>query len=146
MNLTLARFEFTGNSTLGALYQESRYLCYVLEDAVRKEKVYGRTAIPSGRYQVEITWSDRFDKPLPLLADVPLFTGIRIHPGNTSLHTDGCLLPGYGKGRLGDELSVTRSKDAMDNLILPIFKNPKESVYLTILGGYPAEEMTGETK
>ncbi len=34
----------------------------------------------------------------------------------------------------------------MDNLIFPLFKNPKESVYITILGGYPAKEMTGEIK
>ena len=41
-------------------------------------------AIPEGRYAVVITWSPKMKLYLPLLLGVPMFSGIRIHPGNTA--------------------------------------------------------------
>lgn len=64
-----------------------------LADINRKE-VYGKTAIPTGHYQVEITYSHRFKRLLLILVSVPGFAGIRIHPGNRHIDTEGCLLPG----------------------------------------------------
>ena len=74
----------------------------MLEDAVReipgkpvKEwKVQNKTAIPAGDYEVIISNSQRFRRPLPLLLGVEGFAGIRIHPGNSSANTEGCLLIG----------------------------------------------------
>lgn len=60
-------------------------------------KMKTRTAIPTGRYEIVISFSDRFKKLLPLFLDVPAFGGIRIHPGNSTENTDGCLLPGTSK-------------------------------------------------
>lgn len=68
---------------------------YTCEDVVRDHKIPGLTAIPAGVYKVEMTYSNRFHRVMPLLLDVPGFTGIRIHAGNSSTDTDGCILVGF---------------------------------------------------
>ena len=89
--------------TIGKMYINGEYFCDTLEDTDRglkrdmslselKElKEYGRTAIPTGEYVLTITYSDRFAKMMPLINDVPAFSGVRIHPLNTSKETDGCI-------------------------------------------------------
>lgn len=148
IELTLARHEFTSNATLSAFYLGPKYLCNFLEDAVRKVKIYGKTAIPCGRYRVDLTWSGRFNCMLPLLVNVPLFTGIRMHSGKeetTVLDTEGCLLPGFDYQRNGADIKLYRSREAKEKLIMPIFQNANgEEVWITILGGYSASEMSKE--
>ncbi len=80
--------------TFGRMYINGKPVCWTLEDQEREEKVYGKTAIPTGTYKVTITYSNRFKRELPLLIDVPNFAGIRIHPGNTAADTEGCILVG----------------------------------------------------
>ena len=70
------------------------------------------TAIPTGTYNVVITPSNRFKRDLPLLENVPGFTGIRIHPGNTAADTEGCILVGKGHSTR----SVTDSRAAFNDL------------------------------
>lgn len=102
MELRLIREPSIQGATLGSLYVDGRWQCWMLEDQireipglpVREWKVPGHTAIPAGRYQITITESVRFRRPLPLLIGVPGFAGIRIHPGNRKSDTEGCLLPG----------------------------------------------------
>lgn len=97
MELDLKRRWLTEASTVGELYVDGVRECYVLEDRYRpppEAKVYGATCIPLGRYEVRITHSPKFKRDLPLLIDVPGFSGVRIHPGNTASDTEGCLLPG----------------------------------------------------
>lgn len=84
---------------MGSLYVDGVWQCWTLEDIVRPEKIMHETAIPAGRYPVTITFSERFQKPMPLLGDVPGFTGIRIHAGNTEADTSGCILVGQQRGR-----------------------------------------------
>lgn len=81
---------------------ENQYLCNILEDKFRgndlsKCKVAGQTCIPEGNYKIIMSYSPRFDRELPLLVNVPFFSGVRIHSGTTAEHTEGCLLPGENK-------------------------------------------------
>jgi len=67
---------------------------YTLEDEIRPDgvKVYGKTAIQAGKYDVILTMSNRFGRLMPLLLDVEGFKGIRLHGGNTSKDSHGCPL------------------------------------------------------
>ena len=78
---------------------EALYLCDTLEPQWRDykngaRKIMGRSAIPEGRYAVVITYSPKLEQWLPLLLNVPKFSGIRIHAGNTAEDTEGCILVG----------------------------------------------------
>lgn len=97
MKLTLKRTDFTDNSTIGELFIDGAFFCYTIEDKVREVKIKGVTAIPTGTYKVIVNMSNRFKKLMPLLLDVPNFEGVRIHAGNTSADTEGCLILGYSK-------------------------------------------------
>ena len=81
MELRIKRTDFSDQSTIGELSVNGQFECYTLEDKVRPEKIAGKTAILAGRYEVVISFSQRFQRPLPLLLKVPNFEGIRIHPG-----------------------------------------------------------------
>lgn len=106
MLITVKRYDFKDTYTVGRLYIDDVYFCYTLEDKVRQgEKVNGQTAIPNGTYSVIIDLSTRFGKQLPHILNVPNFTGVRIHPGNTSKDTEGCILLGKtydGKDFIGN--------------------------------------------
>jgi len=106
MLIEVKRFEFKDTYTIGKMYLDGQYECYTLEDVVRKgAKVNGQTAIPTGTYNLIINHSNRFNRDLPLLENVPNFTGVRIHAGNTSAHTEGCILVGTtwsGKDFIGN--------------------------------------------
>lgn len=133
MKLTLKRFHFADTYTIGKLFINGKEFCDVLEDVVRDKnkdgdlqdageaKVYGRTAIPFGTYKVVLTMSNRFKIVLPLLVDVPEFEGIRIHAGNDSADTHGCLLVGENKERG----KVLNSRATMDKL-MPILEKEKD--------------------
>lgn len=95
--------------TIGKLYIDGNYFCDTLEDTVRDIKIVGKTAIPAGTYKVKKTMSPRFQKILPEILNVPNFSGVRIHSGNTAADTDGCLLLGLNKAKG----QVLCSKNAM---------------------------------
>lgn len=109
-----------GKPTLGKLYVDGVYECETLEDEYRGDdmakKVKGATAIPCGTYPLLITDSPRFGKPLPLVANVPGFEGIRIHTGNDAGDTEGCLLVGTARGVLNGVRAVLDSRTAYARL------------------------------
>lgn len=99
LELDLWRFQCTPKGTLGKLSVDGKFFCFTLEDVDRLlehgyPKIAGETCIPRGRYPVVITYSNRFKRDLPLLKDVPLFEGIRLHAGNFTGDTEGCPLVG----------------------------------------------------
>lgn len=100
MKLTLYRKTLTSKSTIGELYVNGAFFCFTLEDTVRPEgvKVYAETAIPAGAYSIALTYSNRFKVIMPLVVNVPMFEGVRIHPGNSAINTAGCILVGKTKG------------------------------------------------
>lgn len=107
--------------TLGKLYANGQFWGHTCEDEVRKEgvKVYGRTAIPSGTYRVENSYSNRFKKVLPAILNVPGFEGIRIHGGNHAEDSLGCIL----LGELRSPNGVYKCADTISLLIQRINAN-----------------------
>jgi hypothetical protein len=132
MELLLKRRWLTERSTVGELFIDGRFECFVLEDRYRpppEPKVYAQTAIPCGTYEVVITQSPRFKRLLPLVVGVPGFSGIRIHPGNVPADTEGCLLP----GRVRAEDRVLESRVAFDALFDRMMAaHQREAITLTI--------------
>ena len=105
MHLKLSRTNAALDSTLGELSIDGVLQCYTLEDELRDVKVPGETAIAAGVYQimprVEGTLHLRYLARYPdihvgmaWLQDVPEFTYVYIHTGNTDDDTDGCILVG----------------------------------------------------
>ena len=112
MNLELKRIFKGKDYTIGRLFIDGEYFCDTLEDPVRqldsiKDKIYSKTAIPTGKYKVSMSvvspkYSIRKSYNwcggrLPRLLDVPFFEGVLIHSGNTPDHTAGCILVGENK-------------------------------------------------
>lgn len=99
-------------------------------EEIKKIKVYGETAIPSGTYNVIMNYSPRLKKIMPLLLNVKGYEGVRIHSGNTNKDTLGCLVVGKNdvKGKVTNSrywtnILIEEIKKALDN---------KESVKLII--------------
>jgi hypothetical protein len=129
MKIELERRALRETYTIGRLYIDGSGFCDTLEDKVRPEgvKVYGETAIPAGTYKVLLTHSARFNRVLPLLVDVPMFSGIRIHPGNVAADTHGCILVGVNdvKGR------ISRSRETFNRLFKELQKADSITIEIT---------------
>jgi hypothetical protein len=137
MKLELKRVKLADTFTVGRLYADGEFVCYTLEDTVREVegqpvsewKIHGQTAIPRGNYTVNITLSQRFQVNLPILHDVPSFTGVRIHTGNSSKDTEGCIL--VGESWDGSSGWIGSSKIAF-SLLMPKIENATDSVTISI--------------
>ncbi len=124
------------NSSTKQLVNSSteEYFCDTLEPTWRDYahgayKMKGCSAIPEGRYPVVVTWSPKFEQWLPLLLNVPKFSGIRIHAGNTSCDTEGCILVGENRevGKLLD------SRRTLARLMKLLRERPEgEAIHITI--------------
>lgn len=120
MILKVKRFQFNEKATIGKFYINDKFHSYTLEDVVRPDgvKIFGETAIPAGIYRVEMYPSARFKRMMPCLMNVPNFTGILIHKGNTDVDTHGCIL--LGNVLSGPDL-ITHSTEAF-NAFFPLFE------------------------
>ena len=89
--------------TIGRMYVDGMFFCNTLEDKCRglddsmdideilKIKVYGKTAIPTGKYDVKYVLSPKFGRKMPRLQNVKGFEGILIHALNKPEETEGCI-------------------------------------------------------
>lgn len=140
VDITLTRRWFTERTSIGEFFfqQEAVRNCYILEDVARapEVKIPEVTCIPAGDYWLKITFSQRFQRLLPLIYNEEfykdptgrvyydfvhfgnvIFTGVRIHIGNFDYNTEACQLPGLNKGYN----KVLNSKDAFDPLYDKIY-------------------------
>ena len=147
MEITLTRIAKRKTYTIGRLTIREQiddeysageadvYFCDTLEPTWRDykngaRKMKGQSAIPEGRYAVVISWSPRMQKWLPILLGVPMFTGIRIHAGNTSKDTEGCILVGENR-KVGMVVnSNTWLKRLKDRIVAA--KERGEAVWITV--------------
>ena len=95
--------------TIGKLYLDDVYFCDTIEDKdrglnqtmsindIKKKKIYGETAIPTGTYQLVIDYSNRFKKNMAHILNVPGYEGIRLHTGNSASDSLGCIIVGKNK-------------------------------------------------
>lgn len=118
MKILLKRKKFLSDRTIGELTINGKFKCYTLEDTVRPEgvKIPGQTAIPAGEYTVIVTHSQALKRRLPLLLNVPGFTGVRIHGGNRPEHTRGCILVAHHLNELTNEI-YDSAADAITDIL-----------------------------
>ena len=129
IKLRLERIYKGSKYTIGKLFINDEYFCDTIEDIdrglkssmsveyIKKKKVYAETAIPTGTYKIEMTYSSKFKRILPLLVDVKGFSGIRIHRGNTEIDSSGCIIVGENKVK-GKVINSTRYEIALVNKLL----------------------------
>jgi hypothetical protein len=135
MELMVNRDVFTEDSSLGQLFIDDEFECYTLEDKFREVegelpevwKVKGETAIPLGRYEVQLLLSPRFGFVTPHLLNVPGFSEIEMHPGNTDKDTEGCILVGTQR----DADSLSNSRIAFGALMEKL-SSTTEAIFITV--------------
>lgn len=152
MHIYLDRKYKLHDYTIGKLYINGEYFCDTCEDTDRhlttdmpeaqiiREKVYGKTAIPTGTYHIDMdtvspkfrnkSWAHPYFGKLPRLLPVPGWSGVLIHPGNYAKDTEGCILVGRNKVKGG----VTESVATFDKLmaLLLAAHAKKEPITITI--------------
>ena len=105
MKLQVVRTQFGTDATNGILLVDGLFECYTLEDQYQAVKVMHETCIPEGTYDIKFRtvggfhskYAERYGNAhygMLHLQDVPNFTYILIHAGNTDEHTSGCLIVG----------------------------------------------------
>ena len=92
--------------TIGRVYINGTQFCNSMEDTdrgldqnmsvlrIKANKIFGKTAIPTGHYVVKMTYSPKYGRIMPEILNVKGYEGVRIHSGNTAEDTLGCILLG----------------------------------------------------
>ena len=139
------------NYTIGRFFVNGQRLCESLEDTdrglqqrmpvgiINSKKVYGKTAIPTGEYDVVLSvspkfknrvWAKKYGGLVPEILNVKGYTGVRIHPLTSADQTEGC--PGIGDNTIVGKLTNSQKRyyELMD-ILVPAFK-AGERIILTI--------------
>lgn len=139
-----------GKYTIGRLYIDGEFICNTIEDTdrgltqsmseeeIKSKKIYGQTAIPTGRYKVLMNVvSPKFSQKefymnvckgkVPRLEGVKGFSGILIHSAATADNVEGCIGVGFNteKGKL------TSIKEAFEKVYSKL-SSSKEDIWITI--------------
>jgi hypothetical protein len=126
----------------GKLFVNGKFFGYTIEDEDRglkqsmtkKEiaaiKKYGITAIPTGRYEVAFTYSNRFKRFMMQLLNVPGYEGIRIHVANTAKDVEGCIGVAYEDSSDGFAGNSRKAMKDLEAFLRPISKT--EKIFITI--------------
>lgn len=143
--ITVLRYTDDGETTLGLLFVNNKFFAYTLEDTFREVKVPGNTRIPEGLYPLDfnrnltpMTRAYRENRPWfdyhLEIKDIPNFSGVYIHVGNTHEDTEGCLLIADGVNA-GIRKSITQSRLAFERFYKQVSELLKanESVNINIL-------------
>jgi len=131
MELLIKRYIYNDSETtggeannIGDFFIDGVFFGYSLEDQIRysDKKVYGETAIPDGRYRVILTRSNRFKRVMPLLVDVPNFSGVRLHGGNSAEDSSGCPLIAFNTDKIkiwgsAEKVLTQRIKDFLNETL-----------------------------
>lgn len=143
MEIQVNRIARKDGYTIGRMSLNGVYFCDTLEDTDRglnaamsvdevlAKKIKAQTAIPTGKYDVILTFSPRFKRVLPLLLSVKGYEGVRIHAGNTTADTEGCLLVGENKAK-GQVLNSRATLERLMSVLLECEKR-KEKISITIV-------------
>lgn len=151
MKLTLKRIAKKPTYTIGKLYIDGQYICDTIEDTdrglrqdmpleeIKKKKVYGKTAIPTGTYEVTLNVvSPKYSRSafmrqyangarVPRLLNVKGWEGVLIHTGNQASDSLGCLIVGKNT-KVG---MVTESRNTFIKLYKELQK-AKDKIFITI--------------
>ena len=137
MRVRLKRRFLGKEYTIGSWFVDGIYLCDTLEDTVRdlnqdgdlddpgEGKVYGKTAIPYGKYEMDLVMSPKHTRLVPLIKGVKGFTGIEVHRGNKPEDTEGCILPGENKVK-GGLINSTKYEMLIVERMLKAIRNGEE--------------------
>lgn len=149
MKILVKRIAKLPTYTIGRMYINGIYQCDTIEDCdrnlrqdmplseIKKRKVYGETAIPTGTYKVTMNvvspkfkdrvWAKPYGGKLPRFLDVPGFDGVLIHVGNTAQDSLGCILVGENKVK-GKVINSTIAFNKIMNVLL----TAKDEITITI--------------
>ena len=149
MKLLLKRVAKKDTYTIGNLYVDGKYVADTLEDCdrgltqdmsleeIKRIKVYGQTAIPTGTYKIDMntvspkfkdrSWAKPWKGKLPRLIDVPGYEGVLIHVGNQAQDSLGCVLVGQNKVK-GRVINSTATFGKLMSVLL----QDKDNVTITI--------------
>ena len=153
MRLELKRRYKGEKYTIGSLYVDGKYVCDTIEDKdrglssdmpsnkINRIKVPGETAIPYGKYKIDMNtvsskfksrpWARKYNGIVPRLIGVPCFGGVLIHVGNTEKESLGCPLVGENKVS-GQVINSTATfYKLMDNYLIPA-RQRGEEIWITI--------------
>lgn len=150
MELKLVRKIKADTYTIGELFVNNKLFCSTLEDKdrgltdsmsledIKSKKVYGKTAIPTGTYDITLdivspkfkdrTWAKFCEGKLPRLINVKGYDGVLIHVGNRAEDTLGCILVGQN----ATSGFVNNSTDTFKKLYSQLLDSKNKGEKLTI--------------
>ncbi|MEX0884691.1 MAG: DUF5675 family protein [Cyclobacteriaceae bacterium] len=130
--ITVLRYSDDGKTTLGLIFMNNKFFSYTLEDTHSDEKISGNTRIPEGIYPIELNrnltdLTQRYRNRFPWfefhleIKNIPNYSLVYIHIGNTHQDTRGCILIADGVNAANMEKMITHSQRAFERFYKIIY-------------------------